>query len=172
MNILFSATNIGNAFSNLWDSTGFKSYLPEYYLMHGYSLGIWGMFIMIVIAAFLIWLAIAKKFEPMLLLSIAFGMLIINIPGVYSVLYGTGGYTFTDEVGKVIAQGTLEDLCNSFAQYGAVYNNASAETLNASLDSLKNALSTHWAELGAIGEYTETCCKYGIIADKGLIYYL
>lgn len=172
MSALINATNIGNAFSNLWESTGFKTYLPEYYLMHGYSLGIWGMFIMIVIAAFLIWLAIAKKFEPMLLLSIAFGMLIINIPGVYSILYGTGGYTFTDEVGKVIAQGTLEDLCNSFSQYGAVYNNASAETLNASLDSLKNALAAHWEELGAIGQYTENCCKYGIIADKGLIYYL
>ncbi len=161
--------NIGESFSNLWESTGFKSFLPEYYLMHGYSLGIWGMFIMIIIAAFLIWLAIAKKFEPMLLLSIAFGMLIINIPGVYSVLYGTGGYTFTDEVGKVIAQGTLEDLCNSF---GVVYNNASSETLNASLDALKTYLSNHWNELGAIGNFTADCCKYGIIADKGLIYYL
>ncbi len=173
MDLLLNAQSAGerfsDAFSNLWQSTGFKTFLPEYYLMKGYNLGIWGMFIMLIVAAFLVWLAIAKKFEPMLLLSIAFGMLIINIPGVYSVLYGTGGYTFTDEVGKTIAQGTLEDLCNSF---GVVYNNASADTLNASLQALKDYMASHWESLGAIGQYTDTCCSYGIIADKGLIYYL
>ncbi len=36
--------------------------------------------VMIVVACFLIWLAIAKKFEPLLLLPIAFGMLLANLP--------------------------------------------------------------------------------------------
>ena len=37
--------------------------------------------IMIAIALLFIWLAIAKKFEPLLLLPIAFGMLLANLPG-------------------------------------------------------------------------------------------
>ena len=37
--------------------------------------------IMIAVAIFLIYLAIAKKFEPLLLLPIAFGMLLTNLPG-------------------------------------------------------------------------------------------
>ncbi len=36
--------------------------------------------VMIAVACFLIWLAIAKKFEPLLLLPIAFGMLLANLP--------------------------------------------------------------------------------------------
>ncbi len=38
--------------------------------------------IMILVSLFFIYLAIAKKYEPLLLLPIAFGMLIVNIPGV------------------------------------------------------------------------------------------
>ena len=37
-------------------------------------------FIMILVSAVLIYLAIAKKFEPLLLLPIAFGMLLVNLP--------------------------------------------------------------------------------------------
>ncbi len=36
--------------------------------------------VMIAVACFLIWLAVAKKFEPLLLLPIAFGMLLANLP--------------------------------------------------------------------------------------------
>ncbi len=36
--------------------------------------------VMIIVACFLMWLAIAKKFEPLLLLPIAFGMLLANLP--------------------------------------------------------------------------------------------
>ncbi len=41
----------------------------------------WRYFAMIIIACFLLYLAIVKKFEPLLLLPIAFGMLLTNIPG-------------------------------------------------------------------------------------------
>ena len=37
--------------------------------------------IMIAIACFLMYLAIVKKFEPLLLLTISFGMLLTNLPG-------------------------------------------------------------------------------------------
>ena len=41
----------------------------------------WAQLIMIAVACVLIYLAIVKKFEPMLLLPIAFGMLLTNLPG-------------------------------------------------------------------------------------------
>lgn len=165
----FIASSIGEWFVNLWNSTGFQTAVPDYYVMNGYSLGIGGQIIMLIIAGIFVFLAIAKKFEPNLLLAIAFGMFIINIPGAYSVLYGQGGYTFTDEVGKVIASGTLEDLCKAF---GLVYDNTSAETLQASLDRLLSFMNEKWTELGATGAFTENSYVYEIIADKGLFYYL
>ena len=42
--------------------------------------GGWKFAVMIAVALFFIWLAIAKKFEPLLLLPIAFGMLLANLP--------------------------------------------------------------------------------------------
>ena len=41
----------------------------------------WGYAVMIVIACIFLYLAIVKKYEPLLLLPIAFGMLLSNIPG-------------------------------------------------------------------------------------------
>ena len=46
-----------------------------------FSQGNWKCLIMIGIAFVLCYLAIVKKFEPMLLLPIAFGMLLTNLPG-------------------------------------------------------------------------------------------
>ena len=40
----------------------------------------WQQAVMIAVACALIYLAIVKKFEPMLLLTIAFGMLLVNLP--------------------------------------------------------------------------------------------
>lgn len=40
----------------------------------------WGYLVMICVACFLLYLAIVKQFEPLLLLPIAFGMLLANIP--------------------------------------------------------------------------------------------
>ena len=43
--------------------------------------GGWKMAVMIALACFLLYLAIKKQFEPLLLLPIAFGMLLTNLPG-------------------------------------------------------------------------------------------
>ena len=43
--------------------------------------GDWLCLVMIVISCILFYLAIVKKFEPLLLLPIAFGMLLTNLPG-------------------------------------------------------------------------------------------
>ena len=40
----------------------------------------WGQAIMIIVSLVLLWLAIARKFEPLLLLPIGFGGLLSNIP--------------------------------------------------------------------------------------------
>ena len=41
----------------------------------------WTCIIMILLSCVLLYLAIVKKFEPLLLLPIAFGMLLSNLPG-------------------------------------------------------------------------------------------
>ncbi len=43
--------------------------------------GGWKYLVMIAVACFLLYLAIVKKFEPLLLVPIAFGMLLTNLPG-------------------------------------------------------------------------------------------
>ena len=70
---------------------------------------------MILIACVLFYLAIVKKFEPLLLLPIAFGMFIVNIPGVYHILFGTKGYTISSVASKVtVATGTSGELSALF----------------------------------------------------------
>jgi oxaloacetate decarboxylase beta subunit len=64
--------SIQQALYNFGQSSGF------YLLFQGDN---YKFLIMIVVALFFLYLAIAKKFEPLLLLPIAFGMLLANIPG-------------------------------------------------------------------------------------------
>lgn len=163
---LISATSIGDAFKNLWKSTGIANSVPEAFVMDGYKLGIWGLFIMLLIACVLVYLAIVKKFEPNLLLAIAFGMFLVNIPGAYNILYGITGYTFTDSgTNTILASGTLQDLCNTF---NVAYNNTSVETLNESLRLLQEAVANH-ANINNLGEIIMST---GIVAEKGLFYYV
>ena len=63
-----SNVDYGDTFQGLWESTGFFNLQ-------------WGNVVMIIIACFFLFLAIKKKFEPLLLVGIAFGMLLSNIPG-------------------------------------------------------------------------------------------
>ncbi len=65
-----------DAILNFLKQTGF------YMLINGFLAdGGWKNLVMIVISLFLLWLAIKKKFEPLLLIGIAFGMLLTNLPG-------------------------------------------------------------------------------------------
>lgn len=47
----------------------------------GFTVGHWGNYVMIAVSFLLMYLAIVKKYEPMLMLTIAFGMLLTNLPG-------------------------------------------------------------------------------------------
>lgn len=62
---------LGEFFKGLWESTGIAGFFVE---------GGWKNLIMIAVACMLLFLAIKKKFEPYLLLPIAFGMLLVNLP--------------------------------------------------------------------------------------------
>lgn len=108
-----SAVNVGEQISqslvNLWKSTGL------YELFSNFTTSGWQNLAMIAIACVLVYLAVKKQFEPLLLLPIAFGMFIVNIPGVYKILFGTKGYVVTDSVAGVeVARGTLEELSKFF----------------------------------------------------------
>ena len=80
-------------------STGFADIFNANFLnFNGGISGGLGTIIMIAIACVLLYLAIAKKFEPLLLLPIAFGMLIANMPfgGLYhSEFFANGQLNFT-----------------------------------------------------------------------------
>ena len=98
---------IGEAVTNLWHSTGIYSLFsgdanPQ-------------NIVMILISFVLVYLAIVKKFEPLLLLPIAFGMFIVNIPGAYRILFGDKGYIITDSVTNVeVARGNINELIKIF----------------------------------------------------------
>ena len=93
--------SLGESLKTLWESTGFMTSLTP----------LWQNLIMMVIAGVLIYLAIAKEFEPNLLVAIGFGMFIINIPGAYQALYGIpmldeAGNYLIEHGSKVIQEGT------------------------------------------------------------------
>ncbi len=77
--------------------------------------------IMLIIACVLLYLAIVKKFEPLLLLPIAFGMLLTNLPMIKdssAIMMHTEWFTDTRymidghvlDVGKIVREGGLLDL--------------------------------------------------------------
>ena len=101
--------DIGESLKSLWKSTGLHE------LVSTFTAGGWQNLVMILIACVLFYLAIVKKFEPLLLLPIAFGMFIVNIPGVYHILFGTKGYTISSVASKVtVATGTSGELSALF----------------------------------------------------------
>jgi len=59
---------------NLWNKSGFAA------LSAGFESGGWQNLVMIAIACVLLYLGIVKKFEPLLMVGIAFGCLLTNLP--------------------------------------------------------------------------------------------
>ena len=58
----------------------FLSGMKQIWLSTGFANGDWQQYVMIAVACLLLYLAIVKQFEPLLLLPIAFGMLLANLP--------------------------------------------------------------------------------------------
>ena len=68
--------NIGEILLNLWEGSGFAR------IFSGFVGGMtWQNVVMLAIGCVLLYLAIVKKFEPLLLCGIAFGCILTNLPG-------------------------------------------------------------------------------------------
>ena len=84
--------------------------------------GGWLNLIMIVVACVLIYLAIKKEFEPYLLLPIAFGMLLVNLPGAAQEIFNKGATEY-NAISLAAAVGITQDqaayLINKIANVDA-----------------------------------------------------
>ena len=67
--------NIGEILLTLWNDSGFAA------IISGFGVGGWQNLVMLIISCVLLYLAIVKQFEPLLLCGIAFGCLLSNLPG-------------------------------------------------------------------------------------------
>ena len=80
-------------FERLYDMTAFSNIIAEPQFL-----------IMYAIAFILLYLGIKKKYEPLLLIPIAFGVLLANFPG------GEMGVVQADENGMVMVNGALKNI--------------------------------------------------------------
>ncbi len=156
-NICEGGLNVGEKLLNLWESTGLHE------LFSNFSTGGWQNLVMVAISCVLVYLAVVKKFEPLLLLPIAFGMFIVNIPGVYKILFGTKGYIITDVKYQVeVARGTASELCSAF---------------NVTGDDIKNLIKVLQEQGATINGATYSAAQLEVssetvIRDFGLFYYI
>ncbi|MDE5600201.1 MAG: sodium ion-translocating decarboxylase subunit beta, partial [Oscillospiraceae bacterium] len=90
-----------NTLVDLSQKSGFAQIFTE---------GGWKIIVMILISCVLIYLAIAKQFEPLLLLPIAFGMLLTNLPG--------GGLFHPELFNPKMVDGVVQSI-----DYGQVLHN-------------------------------------------------
>lgn len=82
----------------------------------------WRVLIMILISCVLMYLAIVKKFEPMLLLPIAFGMLLTNLPGAsmfHEVFFAGGHVNWALFGGEPVTQELIDSLSENYAAIAA-----------------------------------------------------
>ena len=80
----------------------------------------WKMLIMIAIACVLCYLAIVKKFEPLLLLPIAIGMLLTNLPGAgmfHEELFAGGHIHWNLFGGAEVTQDIIVDIANQMSVF-------------------------------------------------------
>ena len=99
--------NIGEILLNLWNDSGFAKIITGFLAEGG-----WQNLVMIGIACVLLYLAIAKKFEPLLLVGIAFGCLLTNLPGagLYHQELWTKFMNHEIGYGTIMSEGGLLDI--------------------------------------------------------------
>ena len=103
--------NIGEILLNLWNDSGFAAIISGFL-----SDGGWQNLMMLIISCVLLYMAIVKKFEPLLLCGIAFGCLLTNLPG--AGLYNqelwtnfmTEGHEAYHSYGTILKEGGLLDF--------------------------------------------------------------
>ena len=98
--------NIGEVLLDLWNGSGFAAFFA----------GDWQSLVMLAIGCVLLYLAIVKQFEPLLLCGIAFGCILTNLPG--AGLYDqqlwtnfmTEGHEAYHSYGTILREGGLLDF--------------------------------------------------------------
>ncbi len=139
--------------------------------------GNWKMLIMIAISFVLLYLAIVKQFEPLLLLPIAFGMLCTNLPGAdmfHEILFA-GGHIHWDmfhgdpiqaaELYELLQQGALVDVIKPYADQllVAAQNAFSPEQVASVAQQFTAQGSTELeATLQAVASAQEAAAMYGV----------
>ena len=102
--------NIGEILLTLWNDSGFAA------IFSGFATGGWQNLVMLAISCVLLYLAIVKQFEPLLLCGIAFGCLLSNLPGagMYNQQlwtdFMTEGHANYHSFGAVLREGGLLDF--------------------------------------------------------------
>ena len=124
------ALDFWSGIKNIWESTGFVA-------------GDWKQYTMLAVACLLLYLAIVKKFEPLLLLPISFGMLLANLP-----LAGM----MDNPVYKIFTS------AKEAAAYGDYYKKAVEVVLNSSGDTVYRVLYQN----GGLLHYLYQGVKLGI----------
>ncbi len=93
--------NVVNGLVNIVKSTGIYKSIEE---------GEWRQYAMIAVACVLLYLAIVKEFEPLLLLPIAFGMLLANLPAAGMMSHASYSYYDTLQDAVVAVERLGKDM--------------------------------------------------------------
>ena len=159
------------AMQNFLQSTGF------YLFSQGEN---WKCLLMIFIACVLLYLGIKKKFEPLLLVPIAFGMLLTNLPGAemfHEILFAGGhihwdlfgGGSVTGELlADLLDQGVSQDILAPYAEQlmTIARDTFSPEVMESAIAEIASAangtLSDFAVELQALVQAEQAAAYYGV----------
>ena len=159
------------AILNFINDTGFVLFFQD---------GGWKNLVMLCVACFLLYLGIGKKFEPLLMCTIAFGMLMTNLPGagMFHEIFFAGGHIHWDLIGggpvtseflsEMQGLGVAQDVLAPYAEQlmaaaQAAFTPEVVETAMAEIAaSAGGALSTFEVQLEALVQAEQAAAYYGI----------
>ena len=159
------------AILNFINDTGFVLFFQD---------GGWKNLVMLCVACFLLYLGIGKKFEPLLMCTIAFGMLMTNLPGagMFHEIFFAGGHIHWDLIGggpvtseflsEMQGLGVAQDVLAPYAEQlmaaaQAAFTPEVVETAMAEIAaSAGGALSTCEVQLEALVQAEQAAAYYGI----------
>lgn len=143
-----------------------------------FAAGGWMNLVMVLVACVLLFLAIKKGFEPYLLLPIAFGMLLVNLPLVGKEIFNKGAtlyneYSFAAAAGLNPSQANLlfTEYFNSLGVEGAVYQAGITTFSTHQLSDFAVANSTTLGFSKEVIENIRTVYNYDYTGMFGFLYY-
>ena len=159
------------AILNFINDTGFVMFFQS---------GGWKNMVMLCIACFLLYLGIGKKFEPLLMVTIAFGMLMTNLPGAgmfHEILFA-GGHIHWDLIGgspvtaEFLAEmqevGVSQNVLAPYVEQlmAAAQSTFTPEVIESAMSEIAasagSALSTFEVQLEALVQAEQAAAYYGM----------